>query len=95
MVAAIGLLGCGSDGSTDVDYTAQNREAFLAACTDAAVDDRLVRDVCECTYAKLVESVNVDELARIEETLRLDTLASLPDVVADHVAECVVSEADL
>ncbi|MEL7158585.1 MAG: hypothetical protein AAFN30_18585 [Actinomycetota bacterium] len=95
LVVTLASTGCGSSEPANTEYTQANREAFLAACTDAAVDDRLVRDICECTYGRLVESVDLAELTRIEEALRLDTLAPLPDVVAGHVADCVVEEADL
>lgn len=96
LVAMLGVsAGCGGDDLATDQYGPANREAFLAACTDSEADDVLVRDICECTYGRLVESVSLAELDRIEEALRLDTLAPLPDVVADHVAECVVAEADL
>ncbi|MEM9612925.1 MAG: hypothetical protein AAF962_01475 [Actinomycetota bacterium] len=96
LVAMLGVVsGCGGDEPESDQYGPANREAFLAACTDSDVDGVLVRDICECTYGRLVESVGLAELNDIEEALRLDTLAPLPDVVADHVAECVVAEADL
>ncbi len=89
------LSACGREEPSSATYTPANRDAFLAACTNGAVDDRLVRDVCECTWSRIAESIEIDELARLEDNLRLDALAPLPELVAEHMADCLVSEAGL
>ena len=93
-VLSLALVGCGAD-IEEAEYGSENREAFLTACTDSAQDLRLVRDVCECTYDEIEATLGLAELAALEESLKLDSLASIPDAVAAAVAECFVTEADL
>ncbi|MEM7341630.1 MAG: hypothetical protein AAF467_23485 [Actinomycetota bacterium] len=94
-VAALVLLGaCGSDPAPTA-YSAENREAFIAACTDNAGDSRVVRDVCECTWDRIEANVALTDLTSIEESLRLDALTPLPDEVTTLLAECMVTESGL
>lgn len=85
--------GCGSPVD-EVEYGELNREAFMAACTDST-DDRLVRDVCDCTYDEIEANVALVDLAALEVSLRLDTFRSLPDTIAGYLADCFVVEAEL
>jgi hypothetical protein len=94
LTGLLGLGACGSDVEGD-DYSGANRDAFVAACTSSEVDDRLIRDVCECTWDRIEGSLPYPRFAEIEEALRLDTLAPLPDEVTDLIAECFLSEAEL
>lgn len=95
LVAAVLIVatGCGS-AVDDVEYGELNREAFMASCTDST-DERLVRDVCECTYDEIEANVALIDLAALEESLRLDTFRSLPDTITGYLADCFVVEADL
>jgi hypothetical protein len=98
MVAACTLAvvaaACGGDVA-DVGYTASNRRAFLAACTESLQDSTLVRDVCECTYDEIRSSVPYNDLVKLEESLALDSLAPMPDYVVAIIADCFVLEAEL
>ncbi len=92
---AVTILGaCGSD-VTATAYTDENRDAFLASCTVPGEDPTLIRDVCECTYDRIVVTIPFDEFAAIEERLQLDTLAPLPDEITELMADCFVEVAEL
>ena len=95
-VAAIALVasGCGSDVDA-ADYGAENREAFLAACTIPGEDPLLVRDVCECTYEQIEANMAFGDFVAMEESLLLDALSPLPDAVAGYMADCFVDVVDL
>ena len=93
-VAVLPLASCGEETTAD-GFTEANRDAFVTACTDPSVDDRLVRDVCECAYEQLAATLPYDRFVELEDTLRIDSLAALPDDVAALIADCVVAEADL
>jgi hypothetical protein len=84
-----------SDAAGSNGYSEANRDAFVTACTDSAADDRLVRDVCECTYEEVESSLPYEEFVELEESLRIDSLMALPDEVAEMIADCVLTEADL
>jgi hypothetical protein len=95
VVVLLSVAGCTDDAGDAAGYRVTNREAFVAACTDPAVDDRVVRDVCECTYDRIEESLPYEQFVELEESLRIDSLIPLPDEVSDLVAECFLTEADL
>ena len=86
--------GCGPDVDA-TDYGAENRAAFLAACTIPGEDPRLVRDVCECTYERIEADMAFDDFVSMEESLLLDALAPLPESVAGYMADCFVDVVDL
>ncbi len=90
-------LGVSACGSTDdaTEYSDENREAFLAACTTPGEDQRMIRDVCECTYEEIEANMAFADFVRMEESLAVDALAPLPDSVAAFMAECFVEEVDL
>ncbi|MGF1600368.1 MAG: hypothetical protein ACFCVK_26300 [Acidimicrobiales bacterium] len=93
-VTGVGLGGCGSTPPAD-GYTAEHRDAFLAACTEAGSDPRVVRDVCECTYERIESTMPFDDFVVLEASLRLDTLEPLPEPIAELMADCFVDEVDL
>ena len=94
VIGGLLIAACGSD-TDQTNYNAANRDAFLAACTDSSLDDRLVRNVCECVYEQIESNMEFEELEALEGSLQLDALRSLPDDVAEYVAECFVAEAEL
>ncbi|MDH3681267.1 MAG: hypothetical protein OEV40_15110 [Acidimicrobiia bacterium] len=98
LVVGFGLgalaVACGADVDA-TDYRAENRDAFLTACTKPGSDPRMIRDVCECTYEQIEANVAFSDFVALEESLEVDGLASLPDVIAGFVAECFVDEVDL
>ena len=97
-MAAGVVAGCGGEPDA-TDFTIANRRAFLAACTGAGTgppsDDRLVRDICECTYDEIEANLDYDDLVGIEDSLVIDGLAPLPDSIAGFMADCFVAEADI
>ena len=94
VVVTLAITGCRSDPE-EADYGPENREAFLTACTDGATDPSLVRDICECAYDEISTTYGLAELAELEASLAIDSLAPLPDVIAVSIADCFVAEADL
>jgi hypothetical protein len=95
VVSVLGLLaGCGPD-VTATDYSDANREAFLTACTLPGEDPTLIRDVCECTYEQIELTVPFEDFVEMEERLAFDALEPLPDEIAELMADCFVTVADL
>jgi hypothetical protein len=93
-VVVAALAACGSD-VTATNYTDENREAFLTACTIPGEDPTLIRDVCECTYDEIEATVPFADFVAMEERLAFDSLAPLPDEITELMADCFVSIADL
>ncbi len=87
-------MGC-ADSVEATDYSDENRVAFVAACTDAEGDPRTIRDVCECAYEEISETMTFDEFVELDATLQLDALAPVPDSVAAILADCFLAETDL
>jgi len=96
-IAALFLFGCSEEVATD--YSSAHRDAFLAACSSPLEDPRLLVDVCVCVYDHLESEVSFPRFVAISEALvAVDGVvgqASMPDELADAVADCVISEADL
>lgn len=88
------LVSCGAEPDL-ADYSFENRNAFMAACTDATTDDLVVRDVCECVFASVRRHYTVAELRSLEDTLRLDALADLPEEIIGFVADCFIQESEI
>ena len=96
IAVAIALVATGCGSNIDAtEYTAENREAFLAACTLPGEDPRLVRDVCECTYGQIEANMAFSDFVAMEESLLLDALEPLPDSVAGYMADCFIEVVDL
>jgi hypothetical protein len=96
-VVAVVLFGCSAEEPTD--YTSAHRDAFLAACSSPLEDPRLLSDVCVCVYDRLESEVSFPRFVAISEALAAAESsvdpASMPDELADAVADCMISEADL
>ena len=96
-IGAFALFGCSEEVATD--YTSAHRDAFLAACSSPLEDPRLLSDVCVCVYDRLESEVSFPRFVAISEVLAAADSAvdpaSMPDELADAVADCVISEADL
>lgn len=88
-------VGACSSENEATDYTSENREAFLASCTDATGDSRTIRDICECAYERIERTIPFDEFVALDDSLALDALTPLPDSVSTILADCFVSEVDL
>jgi len=87
------LAGCGTE--TPTEYGAENRESFLAACVDESVDGLFQQRICQCVYDEAEASVPFERFVEIEDQLRDDETAPLPDDLLDLVARCVIEEGDL
>jgi hypothetical protein len=97
-LTVVGLVGCGEDVATD--YTSAHREGFLAACSNPLDDPRLLSDICVCVYERLESEISFTRFEAISESLTTlgDDSADppeLPEEVAEAVADCFLSEADL
>lgn len=87
------LAGCGEE--TPTDYSAENREAFLAACVDDSVDGLFPQRICQCVYDEAESTIAFERFAEIEEQLSGNETTPLPDDLLDLVAHCVIEEGDL
>lgn len=94
LAVATATSACGADVEA-TGYSAETRDAFLTACTRPGDDPRMVRDVCECTYDLIEANVAFADFVAIEESLQVDGLAPVPDLIAGFVAECFVEEVEL
>ena len=86
-VLLVALAGCGSDAPSD--YSDETRANLLAACSDET-DRPIVGDVCTCTYRSIRTRVPYDRLEEIDQRLRGDAGAPLPDEVVDALADCII-----
>ena len=87
------LVGCGTE--TPIEYGVENRESFLAACVAESVDGIFQQRVCQCVYDEAEAVMPFDRFAEIEDQLREDGTAPLPDDLLDLIARCVIEEGDL
>lgn len=86
-LAGVALLGgCGGGGDSDADYSDDTRASFLEPCVSGLGDDG--RDICECTYDRIVDDIPFDRFEDLDRQLQDDPDAALPDDVADIVVAC-------
>ena len=93
-VALVSMMAASCGEEEPTDYTAAHREAFLSACSRPLDDPRLLSDVCGCVYDRIEDEMSFTEFERISGRI-VAPGAELPGGIADMVAECFVSEADL
>ena len=94
ILAGLTLAGCGSEPEP-LEYSEANRQAFMAACTDASVDSPNTAEVCGCVYNRVAQTFTVVELAEIDNGLLLDALTDIPDEVGGYIAECFIHYSEL
>ncbi len=87
------LTACGADDPTE--YSVENREAFLAACTDTGTDELYQQRVCQCVYDEAETSLPFERFREIEAELTDAEQPVLPDDILDLVAACIIEEGDL
>lgn len=91
LVAAL-VSGCGE--GPPAAYTDETRSNVLAPC-HAETDPAMVGDVCACTYRSIRTGVPFDRFRQIDQQLREDPTAPLPDDLVELLADCVIEVADL
>lgn len=87
-LVAVALAGCSDEIPTD--YTAEHREAFLAACSRPLDDPRLLSDVCGCVYDRIEDEVPFDEFQRLDARL-----AGIPTETAAVATDTSVADAEV
>jgi hypothetical protein len=94
-LAAICLWGsaCGADGPSE--YSDENREAFLAACSDGESDGLYEQRVCRCAYDEAEATMSFERFREISDELAEAEEPALPEDMLDLLAGCVIEEGDL
>lgn len=95
---AVGLLtfgvsACGAE--TPTEYSAENRDAFMAACVDGPVDGIYQQRVCLCVYEEAETNIPFERFLEIEDQLTDVENPDLPEDLLELVAQCVIEEGDL
>jgi hypothetical protein len=85
VAGALVLSGCG--GSDEQGYDGDFEQGFLEVCEAAVPAED--RGVCQCTYDKMADTVPFERAERIDNRLRDDPEAALPDDIAELFADCV------
>ncbi len=93
MVCLGTLMSCGVDEPTE--YSDENREAFLAACTDADTDGLFQQRVCQCAYDEAEATLPFERFREIEAELLNSLEPALPEDFLDLLATCIIEEGDL
>lgn len=94
LVVCLGtLMSCGVDEPTE--YSDENREAFMAACTDADIDGLYQQRVCQCAYDEAEATLSFERFREIEAALTDAEEPTLPEDLLDLLAVCIIEEGDL
>lgn len=96
LLLALGLAviaSCGTDEATE--YGDENREAFLAACTDGGSDGLYEQRVCQCVYDEAEASIPFERFREVNDELADAEDPALPDELLDALAVCIIEEGDL
>lgn len=89
----LGLAACGTESPTE--YSAENQEAFMAACVDGPVDGIYQQRVCLCVYEEAEAALPFERFLEINNQLSSAEEPVLPDDLVELVAQCVIEEGDL
>jgi hypothetical protein len=91
------LAACGAEPQSE--YSEQNRNEFLAACTEPRGDTLLQIKLCQCIFDDLQSEVSYERFVEIEQELLLVTgvagSGGLPNELSQVIADCVVEEVEL
>ena len=90
---ALGLSACGTETATE--YSAENQEAFMAACVDGPIDGVYQQRVCRCVYEEAQDTIPFERFLEINEELADVENSVLPEDLLDVIAGCVIEEGDL
>lgn len=92
-LAGFALVGCSGDAQTD--FTVDNESGFMAACTTAIEDSRLVSGICQCVFEQTEAQIPFAEFSATEEELVGSPDLELPQEITDIIADCVIEEGEL
>ncbi len=98
MIALATATACGSE--PQLDFTQENTDSFLAACTTTPDDLLLHARICQCVIDTAEARLRFTEFEAFEDQLTAETAdgappAALPPAVVELVAECVIEEGGL
>lgn len=94
-LVAICSWGAACGAEEPAEYGDDNREAFLAACTDADGDGLYQQRVCRCAYDEAVATIPFERFREINDEFSLADEPVLPDDLLDVLAACIIEEGDL
>ena len=77
------------------EYSDENRDAFLAACTDEGIDGLYQLRVCQCAYDEAEATIPFERFREINDDLADAEEPTLPDDMLDVLAVCIIEEGDL
>jgi hypothetical protein len=83
---SLGLVATGCGDRSPSEYSDETEEQFMASCVPSLGESE--RDVCRCAYDEIRGQLSFEEFQELDEQLRDDPDAELPDDVVDLVAAC-------
>jgi hypothetical protein len=86
VVVSLLLVAAGCGDRSPTDYSDETEEQFMASCVPSLGESE--RDVCRCAYDEIRSQLSFEEFEELDEQLRDDPDAELPDDVVDLVAAC-------
>ncbi len=103
LLATLALVAAACAEDEPEDFTADNRTAFLTACAQPLEDDRLISEICECVFDETqgqlgferFREIDGELLVQADDEAETELEPRLPDDLAEIIAACVVTEAEL
>lgn len=89
----LGLAACSTDAQTE--FTVDNESGFMAACTAAIEDTRLVSGICQCVFEQTEAQIPFAEFSATDDELVESPDLELPQEITDIIAQCVIEEGEL
>lgn len=94
LVLAVGVVLAGCADEEPEDFTVDNRNGFMAACTRPVEDSRVTTAVCQCVFDATTD-LEFGRFVEIDDILVADPEADLPDELVEIIADCYVAESGL
>ena len=92
---AIPLTAAACSQEEPQEFTNDNRDGFLAACTEQLEDTRLTSAICQCVFDESQVRIPFVRFTTIERELQEDRERELPEELVDIIAQCVIDEGEL
>ena len=92
-VFVVTLAACSAD--TQTEFTVDNESGFMAACTAAIEDSRLVSGICQCVFEQTEAQIPFAEFSATDDELVESPDLALPQEITDIIAQCVIEEGEL